>query len=142
MPVRIAVNLPVESIDRSIEFFTRLGFSIDPMLTNDTTAHLLISDEISTMLVTHEMFRAITGRDIASAQMTAEVVIQLQLDSRQRVDELVNAAVEAGGRADHPVNDQDFLYGRSFVDLDGHMWDAFHVDLSAAAQTAEGGATR
>ena len=137
MPVRIAVNLPVRSVDRSIEFFTRLGFAIDPLLTNDTTARLVISEEISTLLVAHEAFRRITGRDIAEARTVAEVVVQLQLDSRERVDELVDAAVEAGGRTAHPTNDQGFLYGRSFVDLDGHLWDAFHVDLTGPVPPAE-----
>jgi uncharacterized protein len=137
MPVRIAVNLPVRSVDRSIDFFTRLGFSIDPLLTNDTTARLVISEEISTMLVAHEMFRRMTGRDIIEAEIASEVVVQLQLDSREHVDELVDAAIAAGGRSANPTNDQGFLYGRSFVDLDGHLWDAFHVDLSGAVPPVE-----
>jgi predicted lactoylglutathione lyase len=137
MPVRIAVNLPVRSVDRSIEFFTRLGFSIDALLTNDTTAHLVISEEISTMLVAHETFRRMTGREITEARTAAEVVVQLQLNSREHVDELVDTAIAAGGRAANPTNDQGFLYGRSFVDLDGHMWDAFHVDLASPVPPAE-----
>jgi uncharacterized protein len=136
MPVEIAVNLPVRSVARSIEFFTRVGFSIDPLLTNDTTAHFVISEGISTLLVAHEMFRRITGRDLAEARTAAEVVVQLRLDSRERVDELVDAAIEAGGRTANPTNDQGFLYGRSFVDLDGHLWDAFHLDPSGAVLPA------
>ena len=132
MPVKIAVNLPVRSVGRSIEFFTRLGFAVDPLLTGDATARLVISEEISAMLVTHEVFRRITGRDIAEARTEAEVVVQLQVDSRERVDQLADAAGEAGARTVFPANDQGFLYGRGFVDLDGHMWDAFHVSPDAA----------
>lgn len=142
MPIRIAVNLPVRSVDRSIEFFTRLGFSVDPLYTNDTTAHIVIGEEISAMLVADTTFRSITGRDIADAETAAEVVVQLQLDGRELVDELVDAAITAGGRTTRPANDQGFLYGRSFVDLDGHLWDVFHADLSGVVPPAEQDAAR
>lgn len=137
MPARITVNLPVRSVGRSIEFFTRLGFAIDPLLTDDTTAHVLISEEISTMLVDHDKFQHITGRDIVDTRTAAEVVLQLRLDSREHVDELVDSAIAAGARTAKPTNDQGFLYGRSFVDLDGHIWDAFHVDLTSPVSSGE-----
>jgi predicted lactoylglutathione lyase len=132
MSVKITVNLPVKSLDRSAGFFTKLGFSVNPQLTTDTTAHLVISDEISVMLVTEELFGTISRRDAADTATSAEVIVQLQLDSRRRVDELVEAAIGAGSHVANPPNDQGFLYGRGFTDLDGHQWDAFHVDLATA----------
>jgi predicted lactoylglutathione lyase len=132
MCVKIAVNLPVKSLDRSVGFFTQLGFAVNPQLTSDATAHLIVSDEISIMLLTAELFSTVTNRPVADTATSAEAVVQLQLDSRERVDELVDAAVTAGGRIANPPNDQGFLYGRSFTDLDGHHWDAFHIDPSLA----------
>jgi predicted lactoylglutathione lyase len=132
MSVKITVNLPVKSLDRSAGFFTKLGFFVNPQLTTDATAHLVISDEISVMLVTEELFGTISRRDAADTATSAEVIVQLQMDSRRRVDELVDAAIAAGGHVANPPNDQGFLYGRGFIDLDGHQWDAFHVDLATA----------
>jgi uncharacterized protein len=132
MSVKIAVNLPVTSLDKSVGFFTQLGFAINPQLTNSASAHLIVSEEISVMLLTAQLFSTITNRPVADPTTSAEMVVQLQLDSRKRVDELVNAALTAGGQITNPPNDQGVLYGRSFTDLDGHHWDAFHVDPSLA----------
>jgi predicted lactoylglutathione lyase len=132
MSVQIAVNLPVEDLDRSVGFFTQLGFTVNPQLTSDTVAHLVISDQISTILVAEQVFRSISRRAVADPATSAEVLVQLKLDSRERVDQLVDAAIRAGGQVANPPNDQGFLYGRSFTDLDGHLWDAFHLDPPAA----------
>jgi predicted lactoylglutathione lyase/AcrR family transcriptional regulator len=129
MPVKLAINLPVKKLDRSVGFFTQLGFSVNPQLSSDTTAHLVISDEISAILIAEELFNNISRRHVADTATSAEVIVQLQLGTRERVDELVDAAISAGGQVANPPNDQGFLYGRSFVDLDGHQWDAFHVDV-------------
>jgi predicted lactoylglutathione lyase len=137
MSTKIAVNLPVKDLDRSLQFFTRLGFSVNPQLTNSTNAHLVITDDISAMLVTEELFRGITRRAVADTATNAEVIVQLALDSRQDVDDLVDAAITAGGQVANPPNDQGFLYGRSFTDPDGHQWDAFHIDLSAPPQAVD-----
>jgi len=132
MSIKIAVNLPVQALDRSVAFFTKLGFSVNPKLTSDTTAHLVLSEEISTILVAEELFSTISRRTVADAATRAEVIVQLQVGSRERVDELVDVAIGAGGQVANPPNDQGFLYGRSFTDLDGHQWDVFHFDLSEA----------
>lgn len=142
MPAKIVLNLPVTSLDRSIGFFTRLGFLVDTTLTSDTAAHLVMSDQASVMLITEPVFGAVTGRAVTDTATSAETVVQLKLDSREQVDQFVNAAIGAGGRIANPPSDQGFLYGRSFRDLDGHLWDAFHVDLSMAPATpADGEAT-
>jgi predicted lactoylglutathione lyase len=83
------------------------------------------------MLVSESRFKSMTGKDIADATHQAEGVMQLRVESRERVDELVVKALAAGGLPLHETNDQGFLYGRSFQDLDRHSWDAFHVDETA-----------
>lgn len=134
MSVKIIVNLPVKDLERATGFFTRLGFTVNPALTSGTTAHLLVGEEISVMLVDEKLFTSISNRAVADTATSAEVVVQLQLDSRERVDEFVDSALQAGGRIANPPNDQGFLYGRSFTDLDGHEWDAFHVAAPSSDQ--------
>jgi predicted lactoylglutathione lyase len=68
-------------------------------------------------------------RDVADTATSAEVIVQLRAGTREPVDELVDAAISAGGQVANPPNDQGFLYGRNFGDLDGHQWDALHVDV-------------
>src|SRR5262245_30555211 len=136
MSVKIAVNMPVKSLETSVRFFTQLGFAVNPELTSNSTALLVVSEEISVMLLTAELFSTVTNREVADTVTSAEVLVQLQLDSRERVDDLVEAAIGAGGQIANPPNDQGFLYGRSFTDLDGHHWDAFHLDPTALDLTA------
>lgn len=135
MSVKIAVNLPVTDLDRSVGFFAELGFAIDPRLSYSASAHLVVSEEIRIVLLTARLFGTITNRPVPDPTSGAEMVVQLQVASRARVDELVDAALKAGGRIANPPNDQGFLYGRSFTDLDGHLWDAFHVDPSLVPTT-------
>src|ERR1051325_451267 len=113
MSVKIAVNLPVTDLDRSVGFFTQLGFAIDPRLSDSASAHLVVSEEIRIVLLTARLFGTITTRPVADPTTGAEMVVQLQVASRARVDELVDAAMKAGGRIANPPNDQGFLYGRS-----------------------------
>jgi hypothetical protein len=94
---------------------------------------MVFSETIHVMLLTHEMFRRFTPKDIADAKKTSEVLICLSADSRDEVDGLLKKAQAAGGRPDpSPVQDHGFMYGRSFEDLDGHIWETMWMDLMAA----------
>ncbi len=131
--IRVVINLPVNDLNRSIKFFTSLGFSLNQALSNDTAGCLIISDDIYVLLVVEAVFETISKRNIPDTAKHREVVVQLAVDSRQRVDELVNRALAAGGQRANEPNDQGFLYGRSFEDLDGHMWDVFHAATGATS---------
>jgi uncharacterized protein len=126
---RAGKNLSVKDVARS---FTKLGFVINPLYADEAHMELLeISDEVNIMLVSESRFKSITGNDIADATHYAEAIMQLRVESKERVDELVDKALAAGGVPLHETNDQGFLYGRSFQDLDNHNWDAFYVDETA-----------
>ncbi len=125
--VKIAINLPVRAREKSIKFFTSLGFGLNDQLTNDNVACIIISDDISAMLVSEPIFETISQRKSPDTCQQREVIVQLMVESRARVDELVNKALAAGGRPVNEPNDMGYLYGRSFQDIDGHMWDVFHV---------------
>jgi predicted lactoylglutathione lyase len=133
MSTKIFVNLPVQDLARSTEFFTRLGFSVDERFTNDNSRCLVISDDIYAMLVTEQLFRKFTTKDLADASTTTEAIVALEVDSRQRVDELAGRALESGGSPASEPMEQDGMYERSFADPDGHLWEVFHTESAAVA---------
>ena len=129
MSVKITVNIPVKNLARSTEFLTRVGFSVSPLFAADPEMELIvIGDDVYVMLLSEPRFRSITGKDIVDSSRTAEAILQLRVESRERVDELVDNALAAGGLPLHEPNDQGSIYGRSFQDLDRHNWDVFWVN--------------
>ena len=130
MATKIFVNLAVKDLDRSIAFFKRLGFTFDPQFTDRTAACMVITDDVYAMLLTHPKFKEFTNKDIADAHKTTEVLTCLSFDSRDKVDEVVDTAVAAGGTEAREAQDYGFMYGRSFNDLDGHIWEIIWMDPS------------
>jgi uncharacterized protein len=128
MSIKIAVNLPVKDLADSTRFFAKLGFPADTRLANENMQAFIISDDIHVLLVDQSQFKAITRKEIPDTAATSEAILQLQVESRQRVDELTDNAFAAGAMRANEPNDQGFLYGRSFRDLDGHHWDVFCND--------------
>lgn len=136
MSTKIYVNLPVKDLPKSVEFFTKTGFSLDTQLADDNSAHLVIGDDIYVLLVAESFFSTLTNKKIADARTSTEAIIALAVDSRQRVDDLVEAALTAGGQAAGDTQDHGFMYSRGFQDLDGHIWNVLHMD-ETAMQEAE-----
>lgn len=130
MSTTLIVNLPVQDLATATRFFAALGFSFDERFATEHINALVISDDAYVQLVAAAMFKTITGRDIAAAS-SAEAILQLRVDSRQRVDELVDKALATGGQRANEPNDQGVIYGRSFADLDGHLWDVFSIAPAA-----------
>lgn len=132
MSLGITLNLPVKDLAASTAFLTSLGFSVHPLYADAVDMELItLSNEISVMLNSESRFRSIAKKDVVDTTTTAEVVLQLRVDHRERVDELVDRALAAGGVPIHEPNDQGYVYGRSFQDIDRHNWDVFWVDEAA-----------
>ncbi|MDX1756135.1 MAG: VOC family protein [Marinobacter sp.] len=129
MPQAIYVNLPVTDLVRSMTFFQALGFSFNPKFTNDQAAGLEIADTIFAMLHTPDSFRRFTHKQIADSRNTTEVLIALQLESKDRVNTLMDQALAAGAREYREPEDHGFMFGRTFEDLDGHIWELFWLDI-------------
>ena len=134
MSTKIFVNLPVKDLDKSMGFFKTLGFSFNPQFTDETAACMVISDDIYAMLLTHDKFRQFTRKEIADATKTTEVLTALSMDSRDKVNSLVDTALKAGATAAREPMDHGFMFERSFNDLDGHIWEIFYMDMSAVPQ--------
>jgi predicted lactoylglutathione lyase len=131
MSTKIFVNLPVNDLARSTEFFTKLGFTFDERFSDKNAGCLVISDDIYAMLLTEPFFRDVTARDLADTSKTAEAVVALAVDSRLQVDELAGRALESGGSPASDPMEQDGIYERSFADPDGHLWEVFYIDPAA-----------
>lgn len=134
MATRIFVNLPVEDLDRSMEFFRRLGYTYDPRFTDERAACMIVGDDIHVMLLTREMFASFAPNPVADATETTEVLVGLTAASREAVDETIRNAVEAGGSAVGEPQDHGFMYGHSFQDPDGHVWEFFFMEPGALAE--------
>lgn len=132
MSKKIFVNLPVKSLNASVDFFTKLGFKFDPKFTDETATCMIVSDDIFVMLLTEEKFRTFTPKEICDAKKSTEVLVCLSLDGRDEVDKVVRNAVAAGGKTYNEPQDHGFMYGHGFEDLDGHIWELIHMDESAA----------
>ncbi|WSQ12107.1 VOC family protein [Streptomyces sp. NBC_01231] len=127
----IFVNLPVNDLDASKKFFTELGYTINPQFSDEKAASVVISDSIVAMLLTKPFYATFTKKEIADATKSSEVLIALSAESREKVDELVEKALAAGGSPAGETQDHGFMYGRSFDDPDGHTWEVIWMDPAA-----------
>ena len=130
MPRMIFVNLPVKDLGRSMDFFKKLGFTFNPQFTDETAACLVISDVIFAMLLTEAKMKEFTKKPIVDAAKATEVLVALSADSRDEVNKLVDGALKAGATEARAAMDYGFMFGRSFNDLDGHIWEIVWMDQS------------
>jgi predicted lactoylglutathione lyase len=131
MATKIFVNLPVKDLDKSVAFFTKLGFSFNAQFTNENATCMIVGEDIYFMLLVHDFFKKFINKEIADTSRYAEVINCLSADSKEKVDELVNLALEAGATAPKEPMDEGFMYQRSFEDLDGHLWEIVWMDPAA-----------
>ena len=130
-PRKLFVNLPVRDLKRSIEFFTKLGFSFNAQFTDETATCMVLSEDAYVMLLTEKRYKDFTKRQICDTRTHTEGLFALSAGSRSEVDELVRAAVANGGSHAMDPQDHGFMYGWSFYDLDGHHWEVMWMDPSA-----------
>src|SRR6185503_2928797 len=123
MDTKIFVNLPVKNLDRSVEFFTTLGYTFNQQFTDENATCMIIGEDIFVMLLVEKYFKTFIKKEIADASKTTEVLICLSADSREKVDEMVNKAVTAGGIVYKEPQDHGFMYVHAYQDLDGHLWE-------------------
>lgn len=133
MARKIFVNLPVRDLERSVEFFTRLGFTFNPQFTDESATCMVVSEEAFVMLLVEPRFRDFTDRQICDTATRTEGIFALSAESRAEVDQMVDTALAGGGSVAKPPQDLGFMYLRSFYDLDGHHWEVLHMDETASA---------
>ncbi len=133
MSTQVFINLAVQDLPKSIEFFKALGFQQNLQFTDETASSIVISDTIYVMLLTHPKFKEFIPKNaaISDAKTATEVLVSLALDSREAVDQLTDKALAAGATSFSEPLEMGFMYNRSFQDLDGHIWEFFYMDPSA-----------
>ncbi|RYG70697.1 glyoxalase/bleomycin resistance/extradiol dioxygenase family protein [bacterium] len=130
MASKIFVNLPVKDLQKSIAFFTTVGYTFSKQFTDETASCMIVTEDIMFMLVTEEKFKSFAPKGICDTSVANEVGIGLSLDNREAVDEIVAKALAAGGSTYEEPKDYGFMYSHGFQDLDGHVWDYFYMDPS------------
>ena len=127
-------NLAVEDLDRSVAFFTELGFTFDERFTDETATAMVVNDQAVVMLLVKDRFADFTKKEIVDSRTHTEAILALSAESREEVDRFVDKALAAGGSPAKDPMELDFMYGRSFQDPDGHQWEIFWMDMSVFEQ--------
>ena len=142
MSQKIFINLPVTDVKRSTAFYEAMGGRKNDRFSNETASCMVLSEEIHVMLLEHARWRDFTPKTIPDAKTSAQVLLCLTLDSGAACDAAVDQAVAAGGLADPtPRQDYGFMYGRSYEDPDGHIWEVSWMDLAAMEMAMAEGAS-
>lgn len=131
MSTQIFVNLPMKDLERSRALFTALGYSFNPQFSDENAGCLVISDDIYAILLVEPYFKTFIKKKLADATKSTETIIALSADSPAEVDKLADKALAAGATLAREPEDQGLMYGRSFQDPDGHIWEVFWMDPSA-----------
>jgi predicted lactoylglutathione lyase len=130
MPTKIFVNLPVRNLDRSIAFYTALGFTQNHQFSDDTAACMVISDANYVMLLTHEKFIGFSQAPIPDAHLQPGFAVAIEYGDRNEVDAKMKAGLAAGGSEPTPAQDLGFMYQRTLADPDGHRWEPFFMNMA------------
>jgi uncharacterized protein len=128
MAKSIFVNLPVKDLERSKEFFRKLGYEFNPQFTDQNAASMIIEENIYVMLLVEDFFKSFTKKEIPDPSKSAGVLIALDAPNREEVDKLVHKAVNAGATTPNEKQDHGFMYSWGFQDLDGHLWEVFYME--------------
>ncbi|WP_257348782.1 VOC family protein [Pseudalkalibacillus decolorationis] len=131
---KIFVNLPVKDLNKSVDFFTKVGFEFNPQFTDKNATCMVINENIFVMLLVEDYFKTFTKKEISDSTSSTEVIVALSAESKEKVDEIVNRALASGGKASNDPVDHGFMYGWSFQDIDGHLWEFMYMDESAIEQ--------
>lgn len=130
MATKIFITLPVKNLDKSMEFFTNLGFSFNPQFTDEKAASMIVNENIFVMLLTENYFQTFTRKELCDSMKATEVLIALDTNSRDEVKEIVSKAQSLGGQIYSEAKDHGWMYQHSFADLDGHQWEFVYMDMA------------
>ena len=131
MAMNVYVNLPVKDLEKSKDFFSKLGFEFNQKFTDEKCGCMIVGEDNYVMLLAEEFFKTFTKKEISDATKTTEVIVALEVENRGKVDELFNKAIEAGATKNIEPMEEKFMYQQNFQDLDGHVWEVFYMDESA-----------
>src|SRR5262245_34946387 len=127
-------NLAVKDLDRSVAFFTGLGFTFDERFTDKTATAMVVNEQATVMLLTEAKFKEFTKKELADSTKQTEAIMAVSAVSKEDVDAFADKALASGGAPANEPMDMGFMYGRSFQDPDGHLWEIVWMDPAALEQ--------
>jgi predicted lactoylglutathione lyase len=127
MHSQIFVNLPVKDLKRSVDFFTKLGYTFNPQFTDENATCMILGDNLFVMLLVEKFFSTFTAKSICDTTTATETLSCLACSSRAQVDELVAKALANGGTVPRKPQDHGFMYAHGYEDLDGHTWELIYM---------------
>jgi predicted lactoylglutathione lyase len=140
MPKQLFLNLPVQDLKRSVDFFSALGFTFNPDFTDENATCMIVNENAYVMLLVEKFFATFTAKEVATTKGAAEAIIAYSVDSREEVDKAVRTALASGGSISQDPQDYGYMYNHSFQDPDGHLWEVFWMDPAGApAESTAGG---
>jgi uncharacterized protein len=131
MTPQIFVNLPVKDLNETVDFFTKLGFAFNPQFTDENATCMIVNSDIFVMLLVEKFFKTFTKKELCDTTKDTEVIVALSTESREKVDQMINKVIEAGGKEHRKPQDHGWMYGRSFEDINGHLWEVIYMDKNA-----------
>jgi uncharacterized protein len=126
---QIFINLPVKNVEASMNFYTQLGFTVNPLFTFDDQKCMVWSDQIYVMLQTLEMFKSGNKKNIADPKENTTATFTLPVESLDRLNEIIKNGLKAGGTEPTQTIDEGFIQVRNIEDLDGHNWGVIFLDI-------------
>lgn len=130
-PNLLFVNLAVTDLDKSIAFYTALGFEFNPQFTDENATCMIVNEGAFVMLLVEKFFQNFTKKSIADSKTITEAIMSISVSSRAEVDQFVEQALAAGGTTSNEKMDEGFMYSWSFQDIDGHLWEVLYMVPSA-----------
>ncbi len=134
MQSQVFINLAVKNLEKSMEFYTKMGFSVNPQFSNDTAKCMVWSENIFLMIMTYEKFKSFATKPLADTKNNLAGLFSLTAESVDKMNEIADNAVQAGGIEPKPMQDYGFMQMRNVEDFDGHTWEIFYMDMSKMPQ--------
>ena len=130
MAKQIFINLAVKDVQKSMGFYTAMGFSNNPQFSDETGKCMVWSENIFVMIMTHEKFAGFATKPIADTKSNLAGLFSLSLDSIDEVNNLMTNGIKAGGTEPNEMRDYGFMQQRTLEDFDGHTWEVFYMDIT------------
>ncbi len=130
MAKQVFINLAVKDLQKSMDFYTALGFSNNPQFSDDTAKCMVWSENIFVMILTHEKFASFATKPIADTKTNLAGLFSLSLDSIEEVNKMVEEGLKKGGTEPNQMRDYGFMQQRTIEDFDGHTWEIFFMDIT------------
>ena len=130
MAKQIFINLAVRDVQKSMGFYTALGFTNNPQFSDDSGKCMVWSENIFVMILTHEKFASFATKPIADTKSSVAGLFSLSTDSVDEVNNMVTNGLKAGGKEPNEMRDYGFMQQRTIEDFDGHTWEVFFMDMS------------